>query len=159
DYSKIHTIFGVNGEKLDSEEINISNTEPWIIQNNYHRISAFLSKDKRIQLVIGQSTVQVWYICHHDSNSKSQQRYLQFIWASHTNTPIKIESLAVGGKAFLLKLSNPEIIINLPCYDGQVTIIKDACNALVHLYNQRGKCIKLSRQNKYDHLLNQTHSI
>src|SRR5206468_2002181 len=83
----------------------------------------------------------------------------EFIWASHTHTPIEIESLDVGDRAFSLKLSNPKITLNLPCHNGQVIIIKNACNALVHLYNQRGKYMKLSRQCKYEHLLHQTHSI
>ncbi|RIA97125.1 hypothetical protein C1645_855465 [Glomus cerebriforme] len=163
DSSKYHIIFGNNGEKLDikdyDQEIINSNTEPWIIQNTYHRISAFLDDEKKIQLVIGQSTVQVWYTCHIDPNSKSKKSYLEFIWTSHRHTPIEIESLAVGNRAFSLKLSNPKITIDLPCHDGQVTIIKDACNSLVHLYNQRGKYMKLSRQRKYDRLLHQTHSI
>ncbi|CAG8597864.1 11017_t:CDS:2 [Funneliformis caledonium] len=109
-----HYVYDSGGNLLDfnSEysKIIIYNSEPWVHDNRYKRISAYLDDKKSIQLIIGKSTVQVWRKRRGGTAGSSPTRILEFIWA-HSETDnqnkMEIQSLAIGNKEFSLTLRIP----------------------------------------------------
>src|SRR5256886_14046489 len=75
-----HLIYDFSGKRLDSKSENhqevVKNTEPWTHNKYYKCVSVYLDNEKSIQLIIGESTVQVW------RKRKGGLSILEYIWTN-----------------------------------------------------------------------------
>ncbi|GBC07560.1 hypothetical protein RclHR1_07530009 [Rhizophagus clarus] len=165
DYHLIYDSFGkhlcFNFE--NNKRIIIKNPEPWLYNKGYKRISVYLDDNKSIQLIIGESTVQVW------CKSKSVSKFLEYIWANkHTekHKQFQIQHLKVGYNGFYLKLYLPSG--NSPSQLGneiefewpeKVNTPVDASQTLEFLEKIRSESTDLKKQLQIENLIQQTESI
>ncbi|EXX60388.1 hypothetical protein RirG_180360 [Rhizophagus irregularis DAOM 197198w] len=162
-----HIIFQLDGKWLDARKENnrsivVNNKEPWVHYKQYRRISAYLDEKKSIQLIIGESTVQVWR--KKDRNAKSK-RVLEYIWTNPGNQRILIDSLSIGKHEFSLDLKIPSkhnsmsfLGINIHWPQNTHTL-KEACEALEFLYNRRNEPVGPKNQNKFESLVHDTEKL
>ncbi|CAJ0828573.1 2169_t:CDS:2, partial [Entrophospora sp. SA101] len=174
DQAVAHTVFD-QSNKYDVDNLKIRsnviahNKEPWNHNRNYNRISAFLNKEKTLQLFIGESTVQVWYKKKlkggNDSyDPKDSKSILKYIWTNPTKEKAHLKSLKIGDREFIVRFefgSNPHsnekpIKIHWP-YD--VNAIKDACSALHYFYTRRDDPAGPKKQQQFEDLIAQTETI
>ncbi|PKB99384.1 hypothetical protein RhiirA5_403639 [Rhizophagus irregularis] len=162
-----HIIFQLDGKWLDARKENnrsivVNNKEPWVHYKQYRRISAYLDEKKSIQLIIGESTVQVWR--KKDRNAKSK-RVLEYIWTNPGNQRILIDSLSIGKHEFSLDLKIPSkhnsmsfLGINIHWPQNTHTL-KEACEALEFLHNRRNEPVGPKNQNKFESLVHDTEKL
>ncbi|CAB4387460.1 unnamed protein product [Rhizophagus irregularis] len=159
DVSVHHTIFYQDGEhdNAETKPVIVFDKEPWIHSKGYARISAFLDDERTTQLIIGVTTVQVWY--RKDVNAKEQ---LKYIWVAPKDKKISIESLKIGQREFEVCLhikSNQsmttESVLNLH-WPFEVNAVNHACSALWHLYDRRDDPAGLQKQQEYENLVHRT---
>ncbi|GBB98519.1 hypothetical protein RclHR1_03250013 [Rhizophagus clarus] len=163
-----HIIFQLDGKwmdarKEDKRSIVVNNKEPWVHYKQYRRISAYLDEKKIIQLIIGETTVQVWR--KKDRNAKSK-RVLEYIWTNPENQRILIDSLSIGKHQFSLDLRIPSQHNNNMGYlkknihwPQNTNTLKEACEALEFLYNRRNELVGPKNQNKFEFLVHDTEKL
>ncbi|CAJ0765411.1 13565_t:CDS:2, partial [Entrophospora sp. SA101] len=180
-----HLIFYQNGKYYNAEklkdELIVNNKEPWIHNNNYNRISAFLNKEKSLQLIIGESTIQIWY-----RNKTTNKSKLKYIWSSKNKSKKKffIENFLLGEKEFKLSLTITPTIATATTYHhnqnysslalrkkinddivdihwpyNNVNLIKDACESLGYLYHLKDDPAGPKKQQEYEDLILQIEKI
>ncbi|CAG8626949.1 10292_t:CDS:2 [Funneliformis mosseae] len=166
-----HYVYDSGGNLLDfnSEysKIIIYNSEPWVHDNRYKRISAYLDDKKSIQLIIGKSTVQVWRKRRGGTAGSSPTRILEFIWAHYetdNQNKMEIQSLAIGNKEFSLTLRIPSGISPNPEpikleWPEKVNYPKAACQALEFLDKIKNEPSGPKRQHQFENLVQQTEYI
>ncbi|GES77851.1 hypothetical protein GLOIN_2v1870320 [Rhizophagus clarus] len=164
-----YLIYNSFGESLDPKtELNngviMVNSEPWH-NKLYKRISAYLDDDKSIQLIIGESTVQVW---HERKGGSSSKKVLDYIWTNNhmeQQRQMQIQSLEVGHKKFSLTLYIPsgisfklghEIKLEWP---EKVSNPVDACQAMEFLDKKKNDLSDQKKQHEFEYLVQQTESI
>jgi len=142
-------------------ELLVDNQEPWMDNNSYQRISAFLGKNNAFQLIIGSTTVQIW-------KKQRNETILEYIWTMnddddiHNNkhndniNNIEVQNLYIGEGQFLLEVkwgegkSLKKATIKWPYPDHHVTPIKHACEALEHLNKRKNMLVGYERQYKFE---------
>ncbi|CAG8665194.1 15529_t:CDS:2 [Rhizophagus irregularis] len=164
-----YLIYNYLGESLNpktelSNGVIIVNSEPWH-NKLYNRISAYLDDDKSIQLIIGESTVQVWNERKSGSLSK---KILEYIWTNNhmeQQRQMKIQSLEVGHRKFSLTLCIPsgitsklghEIKLEWP---EKVNNPVDACQAMEFLDKKKNDPSDQKKQHEFEYLVQQTEYI
>ncbi|CAB5209614.1 unnamed protein product [Rhizophagus irregularis] len=133
-----HIIYRRKKDPSDEKPL-VNNKEPWVIDHNYERVSAYLDEEETIQLIVGRTTVQIW-------QGNKDDVFLEYIWSNKTKLrdndeedTLNIEELDVGERTFYLKVSwtckgiKENATIRWPYPDGHVTAIRHACEALAHL--------------------------
>ncbi|CAI2177385.1 15061_t:CDS:2, partial [Funneliformis geosporum] len=162
-----HTIFQQDGIMLDAKKehkrvLVVNNKEPWIHHKQYKRISTYLDEEKTIQLIIGETTVQVWSKKGHGSINK---KVLEYIWVNPSNKMITVASLKIGKREFLLDLTLPSTIAaNLSQsvkihWPNEAHVLKDACVAMEYLYERRDEPVGPKNQGKYEDLVADTEKL
>ena len=149
-----HMVYDFSGECLNSHKTDINeiliikNPEPWVHNKNYTRTSIYLYDNKSIQLIIGESTVQVW-------KKSSSTRDLKYIWVNglaNKHMQMQITSLEIGHKEFSLILYIPsgispqlghEVKIEWP---EKVNNVVDACQALEFLNKKKDEPLGPTKQ-------------
>ncbi|GBB96951.1 hypothetical protein RclHR1_02880017 [Rhizophagus clarus] len=131
-------VYDFTGECLDSisendRNIIVRNPEPWAQNKNHESILVYLDNNKSIQLIIGESTVQVW--CKGENGSKS----LEYIWVNkytEKHRQFQIQSLKVCHEEFSLTLyipsgTSPQLGDKIKLeWPESVNNTVDACQAL-----------------------------
>jgi hypothetical protein len=162
-----HIIFQLDGKWMDARKENkrsivVNNKEPWVHYKQYRRISAYLDEKKTIQLIIGETTVQVWR--KKDRGAKSK-RVLEYIWTNPGNQRILIDSLSIGKHEFSLDLRIPSQHNNMSFlginihWPQNTHTLKEACEALEFLYNRRNEPVGPKNQNKFESLVHDTEKL
>ncbi|CAG8629724.1 5846_t:CDS:2, partial [Cetraspora pellucida] len=155
-----HIIFTQDGNFLDANQeprdvIIVHNTEPWVRFGHYPRISAYLNNDKTYQVIIGQTTIQVW-----SRTDNSIKRKLEYIWTSVDNTIFDIQSISIGNGEFFIDISfsdtGEHVQIHWP-YNRHT--LKDACSALEYLYYRRNEPTSIRKKRMFNILVSQTSEI
>ncbi|RHZ78105.1 hypothetical protein Glove_168g141 [Diversispora epigaea] len=103
-----HAIYNVDGKSSDASKLIINNVEPWHPNENYFRISVYLDSTESTQLIISESTIQVWKYHNNNTTEKldKRDRVLEYIWAR--NKKIVIRELRIGEREFVLTVSNKQ---------------------------------------------------
>ncbi|CAI2165825.1 1963_t:CDS:2, partial [Funneliformis geosporum] len=166
-----HYVYDSAGNLLDFKteysKVIIYNSEPWVHDNRYKRISAYLDDKKSIQLIIGKSTVQVWRKRRGGTAGSSSTRALEFIWTHYEtdkHNKMEIQSLAVGHKEFSLTLLIPSGISPKPEsikieWPEKVNYPIAACEALEFLDKIKNEPSGPKRQHQFENLVQQTEYI
>jgi hypothetical protein len=144
-------------EQAQQNNLLESHSEPWVNNEQYNYISSYLDESKTTQLIIGKTTIQVWRKRNHGSKTK---QVLDYIWANLSNEIIEVTSLEVGNREFFLSLSSKISADQSPNihWPNETHILKDACNAIKYLYDQKYK-VGQKNQNKYKKLVADTEKL
>jgi hypothetical protein len=167
-----HLVYSLHGEYLDSLSKNskgviVRNPEPWINSKYYRRISAYLDDNKSIQLIIGESTVQVW---REKKNGLSSKKVLEYIWTNNCtekSRQMQIRSLEVGYKEFSLTLYIPSGNSPFPQFGDEIKLewpeeVNNpvyACRALEFLDKKKNEPSDPKKQRQFEELIQQTECI
>ncbi|PKY44325.1 hypothetical protein RhiirA4_513369 [Rhizophagus irregularis] len=154
-----HIIYRRKKDPSDEKPL-VNNKEPWVIDHNYDRVSAYLDEEETIQLIIGRTTVQIW-------QGNKDDVFLEYIWSNKTRLrdndeedTLNIEELDVGERTFYLKVSwtckgiKENATIRWPYPDGHVTAIRHACEALAHLNYRKYRLVGHKKNHKFVKLIN-----
>ncbi|CAB5181139.1 unnamed protein product, partial [Rhizophagus irregularis] len=146
----------------NDKEIIIKNPEPWEQSKNHNRVLVYLNNRKSVQLVIGESTVQVW------RKRKNASKFLEYIWVNkHTEVyrQFQIQNLKVGHENFSITLYIPSGITPQSGYNiklewpEKVNNIVDACQALEFLEKIKNVHSNPRKQFQFKNLIQQTQCI
>ncbi|CAG8551321.1 18015_t:CDS:2, partial [Racocetra fulgida] len=151
-----HIIFTQDGKFFDARQeprdvIIVYSTEPWVRFGQYPRISAYLNDDKTYQVIIGQTTIQVW-----SRTDDLIKRRLEYIWTSVDKTEFDIQSISIGNGEFFIDISFPDkgnVQIHWP-YNRHT--LKDACTALEYFYSRRTEPTSMRKKHMFNILVRQT---
>ncbi|CAI2162514.1 19915_t:CDS:10 [Funneliformis geosporum] len=139
------------------------NKEPWVRTDKSRQQLYYLDESKTIQLIIGETTVQVW------KENKGHELDLKYI-LSNLDGKQKIEFKS-------LKIGNCEFSIDLLCFDtneennivnemkenihwpNKAHVLKDACVAMEYLYNRRYEPVGSSNLSKYEEFVTGTEKL
>ncbi|CAJ0879355.1 8521_t:CDS:10 [Entrophospora sp. SA101] len=126
---------------ISGVQLLVDNQEPWIINNQWQRISAFLNKELTLQLLIGSTTN------NDDFNKNYKIRH-----------SILVQELYIGEGTFLLDVAwgpkaSQKATIRWPYKDHHVTPIIHACKALEHLNGKRDQLVGYEKQHKFEKML------
>ncbi|CAG8435000.1 15961_t:CDS:2 [Funneliformis mosseae] len=149
--------------------------EPWVSNKKDKHIPSYLDEYKTIQLIIGETTVQVWK--KRKGHDATNDRVLKYIWVNLGKQNIKVDSLKIGNCEFYLDLSwdvpsndntsvpsdDNNTIPNLPNdskvkkkehihWPNKAHVLKDACVAMEYLYKRRYDSAGSNNLNKYEEL-------
>ncbi|PKC12005.1 hypothetical protein RhiirA5_397165 [Rhizophagus irregularis] len=154
-----HIIYRRKKDPSDEKPL-VNNKEPWVIDHNYERVSAYLDEEETIQLIVGRTTVQIW-------QGNKDDVFLEYIWSNKTKLrdndeedTLNIEELDVGERTFYLKVSwtckgiKENATIRWPYPDGHVTAIRHACEALAHLNYRKYRLVGHKKNHKFVKLIN-----
>ncbi|KAF0448101.1 transient receptor potential cation channel subfamily a member 1-like isoform x1 [Gigaspora margarita] len=156
-----HPIFTQDGKSFDAKEeprhlLVVYSTEPWVRYKQYPRISAYLNKDKDLQVIIGLTTIQVW----RRGNDNSSKRTLVYIWTIPDKTPFEIHNFSIGNGEFFIDLSYQDTGEHFQIHwPHKCHILKDACSALEYLYYRRNEPTSIKRKRMFNTIVNQTSDI
>ncbi|CAG8529851.1 8900_t:CDS:2 [Funneliformis caledonium] len=165
-----HLVYHVSGNRLDFEDQNdtiiVNDPEPWVHNTYYYRTTIYLDAEGETQLIIGESTVQVWLKRKGISKPK---RILEYIWTNpfkEMHRQMQILSLEVAYKEFSLILYIPsgdsptqpgqQVTIEWP---DKVNVPVDACQSLKFLEQLRNKPSGPKKQHIFENLVQQTENI
>ncbi|CAG8578389.1 15993_t:CDS:2 [Funneliformis mosseae] len=165
-----HLVYNVSGNRLDFEDENdiiiVNDPEPWVHNTYYYRTTIYLDAEGETQLIIGESTVQVWLKRKGISKPK---RILQYIWTNpfkEMHRQMQILSLEVAYKEFSLIIYIPsgdsptqpgqQVTIEWP---DKVNVPVDACQSLKFLEQLRNKPSGPKKQHIFENLVQQTENI
>ncbi|CAI2196057.1 1493_t:CDS:2, partial [Funneliformis geosporum] len=132
------------------KEFNVKK-EPWVHKRKNISIS-YLDEEKTIQLIIGETTVQVWR-----ENSINKQ-VLDYIWTNQEKFTTVSLKKDVFKREFYLSLSwtdnkkqeHNEFMIHWP---NEAHVLKDACVAMEYLYKRRDEPVGTKNLSKYKDLV------
>ncbi|CAG8742484.1 5004_t:CDS:1, partial [Racocetra fulgida] len=104
-----HYIYTQDGRYFDAKQepkqvIVISNAEPWVRYKQHSRISAYLNNDKKLQVIMGLTTIQVW----RKNDYSKYKRRLEYIWISPHGEKFDVQRLLIGNGEFFVELLLPE---------------------------------------------------
>ncbi|CAI2166361.1 3775_t:CDS:2 [Funneliformis geosporum] len=133
--------------------------EPWVRYTKGGRTPSYLDKDEQIQLIIGETSVQVWK--KKKGTDTKNKRVLKYIWMNLGKKLIIDESLKIGNCEFSLDLlcndtSDEKNIVdemkeNIH-WPNKAHVLKDACVAMEYLYERRYEPAGPNNLNKYHEL-------
>ncbi|CAG8443013.1 9129_t:CDS:2 [Funneliformis caledonium] len=169
--TEYHLVYDLLGTSLDHETVKVivEDPEPWVQDKHYNRTTTYLDDDKTVQLIVGESTVQVWRKKKGVATDTSPKRILEYIWTNpfkEMHRQIKIVSLEVAQREFSLVVNIPSG--NAPNQLGQQVIIEwpdrvnvpvDACKALLFLDLQSNEPLGPKKQHIFENIVQQTENI
>ncbi|CAI2185547.1 9832_t:CDS:2, partial [Funneliformis geosporum] len=137
------------------KEFNVNvKKEPWVYDQptTIGKINkSYLDEKETIQLIIGETTVQVW---RKDSTNK---KVLDYIWMNHENFTIVSLKKNVSKCEFYLLLSwtdyKNQVHNNMIHWPNEAHVLKDACVAMEHLYKRRDEPVGTRNLSKYKDLV------
>ncbi|CAI2174956.1 10646_t:CDS:2, partial [Funneliformis geosporum] len=135
------------------KEFNVKK-EPWVHKRKNISIS-YLDEEKTIQLIIGETTVQVW------RESSINKQVLDYIWMNQEKFTTVSLKKDVFKREFYLSLSwtdnknqeHNEYMIHWP---NEAHVLKDACVAMEYLYKRRDEPVGTKNLSKYKGLVAST---
>ncbi|CAH1764504.1 7090_t:CDS:10, partial [Entrophospora sp. SA101] len=156
-----HLIFYQNGKYYNAEklkdELIVNNKEPWIHNNNYNRISAFLNKEKSLQLIIGESTIQIWY--RNKTTNKSEKEFKLSLTITPTIATATTYHHNQNYSSLALRKKINDDIVDIHWPYNNVNLIKDACESLGYLYHLKDDPAGPKKQQEYEDLILQIEKI
>ncbi|CAI2173467.1 14311_t:CDS:2 [Funneliformis geosporum] len=166
-----HLIYDLLGNRIEHEiyKMIVDDPEPWVQNKYYHRISIYLDSSKTTQLIVGESTVQVWRKKKELATDTSSKRILEYIWTNPFNEmhrQMQIQSLEVAYREFSLIVFIPsgvspnqpgqQVIIEWP---DKVNVPVDVCKALKFLDQQSNTLSGPKKQHIFENMVQQTENI
>ncbi|CAG8549358.1 11986_t:CDS:2 [Funneliformis mosseae] len=169
--TEYHLVYDLSGTSLDHETVKVivEDPEPWVQDKHYNRTTTYLDVDKTVQLIVGESTVQVWRKKKGVATDTSPKRILEYIWTNpfkEMHRRMQIVSLEVDHREFSLVVNIPSG--NAPNQLGQQVIIEwpdrvnvpvDACKALLFLDLQSNEPLGPKKQHIFENIVQQTENI
>ncbi|CAB5346736.1 unnamed protein product [Rhizophagus irregularis] len=129
------TIFGENDAVTDEYEYQSCNLEPWNNYDNTKTISGrFLNNDKRLLLIIGQNSIQLW-----KSKSINFVDFNNFKNFENSNLVYILISDSI----------EPEKKAKFQINDDMTTIITHACRSLAYLYKHTKSIYSREKYQKF----------
>ncbi|CAG8437660.1 10245_t:CDS:2 [Funneliformis caledonium] len=159
-----HLSYDLLGNRLDHETVQaiVEDTEPWLQNKYYNRTTVYLDESNSTQLIIGESTVQVWRKRKGIATDSSPKRILEYIWTNPFQE-MQIQSLQVAYKEFSLVVYIPseispglQVIIEWP---DKVNVPVDACKALRFLDQKSNQPSGSNYQHTFENIIQQTENI
>ncbi|CAG8505362.1 15595_t:CDS:1 [Funneliformis mosseae] len=159
-----HLSYDLLGNPLDHETVQaiVEDPEPWLQNKYYNRTTVYLDERKSTQLIIGESTVQVWRKRKGIATDSSPKRILEYIWTNPFQE-MQIQSLQVAYKEFSLVVYIPsetspglQVIIEWP---DKVNVPVDACKALRFLDQKSNEPTGSNYQHTFENIIQQTENI
>ncbi|CAI2166632.1 8729_t:CDS:2 [Funneliformis geosporum] len=131
------------------------NREPWVRRDKSRHKPYYLDESKTIQLIIGETTVQVWK--EKKGHGSKNKRVFKYIWVFVGKQKIQVKSLKIGNCEFsldLLCIEKNEVkkIKENIHWPNKAHVLKDARVAIEYLYERRYEPAGSNNLNKFSEL-------